>query len=309
VAPPINLCAKVPSACNTSVANGLSSVVAANLNGDLASNATLVYAGDLQGNLWRIDISNVNPTLWTVTVLFQARNASGALQPITTTPAVTLNPNYPRFVGEMVFVGTGQLLGVGDLSTTQVQSMYGVYDNNSAPTTPILRANMVQQTLTNITINLIGGGTVAGRTDTMNTVNLLQKGGWYVDLSLLSGERSITDPQIDSGAVIFTSIQPSPNQCVGGDYSWLNLFNFATGGAFPSAPLTLTTQTVAGVSLGESDSSSPQVEINNGGSSSREILVTESGTGTNISTNGTVPIQGFNMVGSTLHRTAWTELR
>jgi type IV pilus assembly protein PilY1 len=305
----INLCSAVASACSTSVANGLSSVVAANLNGDLASNATLVYAGDLQGNLWRIDISNVNPTLWTVTVLFQARNASGALQPITTTPAVTLNPNYPRFVGEMVFVGTGQLLGVGDLSTTQVQSMYGVYDNNSAPTTPILRANMVQQTLTNITINLIGGGTVAGRTDTMNTVNLLQKGGWYVDLSLLSGERSITDPQIDSGAVIFTSIQPSPNQCVGGDYSWLNLFNFATGGAFPSAPLTLTTQTVAGVSLGESDSSSPQVEINNGGSSSREILVTESGTGTNISTNGTVPIQGFNMVGSTLHRTAWTELR
>ena len=305
----INLCSAVASACSTSVANGLSSVVAANLNGDLASNATLVYAGDLQGNLWRVDISNVNPTLWTVTVLFQARNASGALQPITTTPAVTLNPNYPRFVGEMVFVGTGQLLGIGDLSTIQVQSMYGVYDNNSAPTTPILRANMVQQTLTNITINLIGGGTVAGRTDTMNTVNLLQKGGWYVDLSLLSGERSITDPQIDSGAVIFTSIQPSPNQCVGGDYSWLNLFNFATGGAFPSAPLTLTTQTVAGVSLGESDSSSPQVEINNGGSSSREILVTESGTGTNISTNGIVPIQGFDMVGSTLHRTAWTELR
>jgi type IV pilus assembly protein PilY1 len=305
----INLCSAVASACSTSVANGLSSVVAANLNGDLASNATLVYAGDLQGNLWRIDISNVNPTLWTVTVLFQARNASGALQPITTTPAVTLNPNYPRFVGEMVFVGTGQLLGVGDLSTTQVQSMYGVYDNNSAPTTPILRAAMVQQTLTNITINLIAGGTVAGRTDTMNPVNLLQKGGWYVDLSLLSGERSITDPQIDSGAVIFTSIQPSPNQCVGGDYSWLNLFNFATGGAFPSAPLTLTTQTVAGVSLGESDASSPQVEINNGGSSSREILVTVSGTGTDISTNGTVPIEGFDMVGSTLHRTAWTELR
>jgi type IV pilus assembly protein PilY1 len=309
VALPINLCAKVPSACNTSVANGLSSIVAANLNGDLSSNATLVYAGDLQGNLWRIDISNVNPTLWTVTVLFQARNASGAMQPITTTPEVTLNPNYPRFVGEMVFVGTGQLLGVGDLSTTQVQSMYGVYDNNSAPTTPILRANMVQQTLTNITINLTGGGTLAGRTDTMNTVNLLQKGGWYVDLSLLSGERIISDPQIDSGAVIVTSIQPSSNVCVGGDFSWLNLFNFATGGAFSSAPLTLTTQTVAGVSLGESYASSPQVEISDSGSSSREILVTESGTGTDISTNGTVPIQGFYMVGSTLHRTAWTELR
>lgn len=305
----INLCAQVASACNTSVANGLSSVVAANLNGDLSSNATLVYAGDLQGNLWRIDISNVNPSNWTVTVLFQARDSSGAMQPITSTPAVTLNPNYPRYVGEMVFVGTGQLLGVGDLSTTQVQTVYGVYDNNSAPTTPILRATMVQQTLSNMTINITGGGTVAGRTDTMNTVNLLQKGGWYVDLSLVSGERVVTDPQIDSGAVIVTSVQPSGNVCAGGDNSWLNLFNFATGGGFPSAPLTISTQSVAGVSLGATYASAPRVEIDNSGSASREILVTESATGQGISTNGTVPIQGFNMYGHVLHRTAWTELR
>jgi len=305
----IDLCAEVATACNGSVANGLSSVVVANLNGDLSSNATLVYAGDLEGNLWRIDISNVNPALWTVTVLFQARDASGAMQPITASPAVTLNPNYPRYVGEMVFVGTGQLFGISDLSTTQVQSLYGVYDNNSAPATPILRSNMVGQTLSNITINITGGGTVAGRTDTMNTVDLLQKGGWYVDFSLVAGERLISDPQVDSGAVIVTSVAPTGNICAGGDYSWLNLFNFATGGGFPSAPLTLTTQVVTSVSLGETYSSSPRVEINNSGSSSREILVTESGTGADMSTNGTVPIQGFDMYGRALHRTAWTELR
>jgi type IV pilus assembly protein PilY1 len=305
----IDLCAQVASAyCNLTLANGLSSVVAVSLNGDLSSNATLVYAGDLQGNLWRIDISNVNPTLWTVTVLFQARTAGGVLQPITVMPAVTLNPNYPRFVGQMVFFGTGQMLGIADLSTTTTQSVYGVYDNNSVPSTSIVRAGLVQQTLTAATINLTAGGTLAGRTDSANTVNLLQKSGWYVDLTLASGERIVSDPQVDSGAVVVTSVQPAGTTCTGGDYSWLNLFNYATGGAFASAPLTLTSQIIEGISLGETYAASPRVEIDANGPVSREIMVTESGTGVATSLTGAVPIQGFDMYGSSLHRTAWTEL-
>jgi len=304
----IDLCAQVSGVCNLSLANGLSSVTAANLNGDLSSNATLVYAGDLQGNLWRIDISDTNASNWTVSVLSQARSSTGVLQPITSAPAVTLNPNYPRYVGEMVFIGTGQMLGIADLSNTAVQSVYGIYDNNSAPSTPILRASLVQQTLSNATITLTAGGTLAGRTDSANAVNLLNKSGWYVDLSLVSGERVVSDPQVDSGAVVVTSVQPSGSTCAGGDYSWLNLFNFATGGAFTTAPLTITSQIIEGVSLGETYASAPRVEIDANGPVSREILVTESGTGADISTTGTVPIQGFDMYGHSLHRTAWTEL-
>lgn len=305
----IDLCAQVTSAyCNLTLANGLSSVTAVSLNGDLSSNATLVYAGDLQGNVWRIDISNVNPTLWTVTVLFQARTPTGGPQPITVAPAVTLNPNYPRYVGEMVFFGTGQMLGIPDLTTTTIQSVYGIYDNNSVPSTPILRASLVQQTLTATTINLTAGGTLSGRTDSANTVNLLQKSGWYVDLTLVTGERIVSDPQVDSGAVVVTSVQPATSTCTGGDYSWLNLFNFATGGAFASAPLTLTSQIIEGISLGETFASAPRVEIDANGPVSREIMVTESGTGLATSLNDTVPIQGFQMYGRSLHRTAWTEL-
>jgi type IV pilus assembly protein PilY1 len=311
----IDLCAQV-AYCNLTLANGLSSVVAVSLNGDLSSNANLVYAGDLQGNLWRIDISNVNPASWTVTVLFQARTPTGGssttpsapLQPITVAPAVTLNPNYPRFVGQMVFFGTGQMLAIADLSTTTTQSVYGIYDNNSVPSTPIERASLVQQTLTATTINLTAGGTLAGRTDSANTVNLLQKSGWYVDLTLALGERIVSDPQVDSGAVVVTSVQPAGTTCTGGDYSWLNLFNFATGGAFASAPLTLTSQIIEGISLGETYAASPRVEIDANGPVSREIMVTESGTGVATSLTGAVPIQGFDMYGSSLHRTAWTEL-
>ena len=46
-----------------------------NSGGEVAGYANIVYAGDLQGNLWRVDISNRNPALWAVTVLFQARDA------------------------------------------------------------------------------------------------------------------------------------------------------------------------------------------------------------------------------------------
>jgi type IV pilus assembly protein PilY1 len=313
----IDVCSKVATTyCNLTLANGLSSVTAVSLNGDLSSNATLVYAGDLQGNMWRIDISNVNPASWTVTVLFQARTPTGGtsatptapLQPITVAPAVTLNPNYPRYVGEMVFFGTGQMFGIPDLTSTTAQSVYGIYDNNSVPSTPIMRAGLVQQTLTATTINLTAGGTLPGRTDSANTVNLLQKSGWYVDLTLVAGERVVSDPQVDSGAVVVTSVQPATSTCTGGDYSWLNLFNFATGGAFVSAPLTLTSQIIEGISLGETYAAAPRVEIDANGPVSREIMVTESGTGLATSLNNTVPIQGFDMYGRSLHRTAWTEL-
>jgi type IV pilus assembly protein PilY1 len=141
----LNLCGIVPAACNTSLANGLSSVTLTNASGAVGNYATILYAGDLQGNLWRVDVSNSNPANWTATVLFQATDPSGNPQPITTAPAVTLNPLYPRVQGTMVFIGTGQLLGTPDLSTTQTQTVYGIYDSGSS--TMLTRAALVQQTM------------------------------------------------------------------------------------------------------------------------------------------------------------------
>jgi type IV pilus assembly protein PilY1 len=86
------------------------------------------YAGDLQGNVWRVDITDPSPANWIVSVMFQTTDPGGAPQPITTVPAVTLNPKFPNLLRTMVYVGTGQLLGVPDLSTKQVQTMYGIYD-------------------------------------------------------------------------------------------------------------------------------------------------------------------------------------
>ncbi len=231
----IDLCAKVSGICDTSVANGLSSVTVVNSYGELSHPADTVYAGDLQGNVWRVDISDADPSAWTVKVIFQARDASGNKQPITTAPAVALNPLYPRYLGTMVYVGTGQLLGIGDLGTTGVQSLYGIYDPPTGAVAPIgfagipTRDNLVQQTL--------GTSTVGGKTvrieSTVLPVNLPTNRGWYIDFDLAAGERFVTDPVVEAGGgLVVTSYQPNADSCTSGGNAWLTVVDNATGGAF-----------------------------------------------------------------------------
>lgn len=227
----IDLCAAVPTACNLSVSNGLSSVIAVNTSGAITGTTNLVYAGDLQGNLWRVDVSNVNPTLWTATVLFQARDSSGNMQPITTKPVATLNPRFPQVLGTLVMFGTGQYLGVPDIANTKVQSVYGVYDPPAGYASPLTRASLLQQTLATATL-----GTTQVRTITGTMATYPTNKGWYIDLSLLSGERVINDPRLFSGGELilttFQPIVPSAGVCATLGSSYLMVLNFATGGSF-----------------------------------------------------------------------------
>ena len=260
----IDLCAAVAGVCNTGLANGLSSVTAVNSYGQVSAPANTVYAGDLQGNIWRVDITNSSPANWTVSVIFQARDSLGNLQPITTVPAVTLNPKFPQTLGTMVFVGTGQMLGIGDLATTAVQSMYGIFDAPTGSGSPLgfpgipTRSNLVQQflcsdtTAANVPVRDISGavlpnvmpvqGNCSPPITAATQVQLPQPNrGWFVDLALYNGavqtdpgERIITDPEIESGGgLVFTTYQPNPSVCQGGGSGWLMVLNYATGGAFP----------------------------------------------------------------------------
>lgn len=223
----VDLCAAVPTACNLAVANGLSSAIAVNTSGLGTAAANIVYAGDLQGNLWRIDISNASPASWGVSVLLQARDAGGNAQPITTTPVATLNPQYPQLLGTFVFVGTGQLLGIPDLPNTATQTIYGVYDPPAAYASPLTRASLVKQTLSSGLI-----GTTVVSTVTNNAVSVPTTKGWYIDLSLNSGERVVNNPLLKSGALVVTTTQPATNSCVSGGSSLLYVINYKTGSAF-----------------------------------------------------------------------------
>jgi type IV pilus assembly protein PilY1 len=319
----VDLCAAVPTACDLTSPNGLSSPIAVNSGGQVAGGANIVYAGDLQGNMWRIDVSNPNPALWAVSVLFQARDALGNKQPITTKPVATLNPRYPQVLGTMVMFGTGQFLGVPDIANTNVQSIYGVYDPPAGyGATPPTRANLMQQTLSAVTVGASEFRTVTGAAAVV-PVNK----GWYMDLNLLSGERVINDPRLESGGELvlttYQPIPPSPGSCTTGGSSYFMVLNFATGGAFTTPQFDAngdgkinSSDTVVpasggpavapvGMSLGNVFASAPTIRSGSFANGTGIALITESTVGV----AGTPTIQPVILKGSSKSRTAWWEVR
>jgi type IV pilus assembly protein PilY1 len=218
-------------------------------------------------------------------------------QPITSVPAVSLNPDFPRLPGVMVYVGTGQMLGIPDLSSTQVQTMYGVYDSGSNAST-FTRSTLQSQSMSadGANLRIVSGGPIV----------LPTQNGWYVDLSLLSGERIVTDPRIDSGAVVVTTVQPSSNTCSGGDVAWLMEFNYA-GGTFVSPQFDTNDNgeidsgdtTANGLLLGNVYAAAPVIVKAPCTTNCKRVkLITES--------SGT--IQNVTERGSQQQRTAWWEI-
>lgn len=232
----INLCNAIPGTCNASNPQGLSTVALAHSDGLLGQPITQVYAGDLQGNLWAIDVSNTNAGNWTTRLLFQAKDSTGSPQPITTPPLVTLNPSYPRLPGLFIMFGTGQFLTTNDLTNTQTQTIYGVWDNPSRLGTTLTRSNLQQQTLTLVS------ATTSGLpqdiiTSTSLAVNWGTNYGWFSDLPI-AGLRVNTVPILINGAFITTLNKPPSSPCGTASSMFLDL-NYLTGGAFPSPQLSL----------------------------------------------------------------------
>jgi type IV pilus assembly protein PilY1 len=143
---------------------------------------------------------------------------------------VSLNPSFPRVAGTLVLFGTGELLTVGDLSSSQVQTLYGVLDPFTLKT--YARSNLTGQTLSVSSTTATTGQAFITVSNT--SVNLSTSDGWYADLSGLgTGMRDITNPRLESGGVdIVTTFQPSANQCTGGGNGDFLALNYATGGSF-----------------------------------------------------------------------------
>lgn len=224
----IDLCAAVAGSCNVNLPQGLSSVALGNNDGIQGSPISAVYAGDLQGNLWEVDVSSANTSQWTVKLLFQARDAGGTAQAITTPPVITLNPNYPRKQGLFIMFGTGRMLTASDLLDSQTQTIYGVWDKPLSNTT-YNRSNLQSQTLSQISAAVSGFPTDI-LTATSTTINWNTKVGWFADLPV-SGQRTVTIPDLLNGTFLTTINTPPLSTCGGNFSSMLLELNFLTGGA------------------------------------------------------------------------------
>ena len=156
-----------------------------------------VYGGDLNGRVWRFDVSDPNAGNWTVAHLATLVDPSGVPQPITTSPQIEIDLN--NGTDRYVFIGTGRLLDTVDLtspSPAQTQTMYAFRDGtlttpNSAGLPIVPRSTMAVAG----GVNAIAGGA---------------PNGWYEDLS--SGQRIVTDVVADLNVVAYvgTDIQPDP---------------------------------------------------------------------------------------------------
>jgi type IV pilus assembly protein PilY1 len=190
-----------------------------------------MYAGDLQGNLWRIDARNASPSSWTGKKIFKGQTG----QPITTAPQVTRHPNG----GIIVMFGTGKYLETSDVNVVPpVQSLYGVIDldptSATVTTQTISDLNSLDISLANFTSGTPPVTTskrtlpVAGVTAGQCSVDK----GWKVDLKVgatVNGERNVFDTALVAGSLFAPTLIPSGDLCLGGGKSFLYCINPFTG--------------------------------------------------------------------------------
>lgn len=191
-------------------ANGLSTA-AAFVNSD--GQVTYVYAGDLQGSLWKFDLSDASPSNWTEPLrpLFSA----GVDQPITGQVSVVAHPEG----GRLVVFGTGRYLFEGDGAAGPTQALYGIWDKDNTDQV-VSKSNLLGQVLSATDVD-------GYRALSQNSINWRTHRGWYI--SLASGERVLSAPSLHAGRAIFTTFTPGSADCDGGE-SWVVGVNIWSGG-------------------------------------------------------------------------------
>lgn len=200
----------------TTLANGLGGVGVVR---DASGYITSLYAGDLNGSLWKFNYDSAAPSKFSVagtTPVFKAESTSGGVQPITQAPAI-----YDHSLGgKLVVFGTGKLFVNTDRDTTDVQSMWAIWDKPSDMVIrPIRRASTEPRTLS----------TVAGKDGAIfyslagNAVDWTgTQRGWVIDLYInsggtnsLAGERVIYPVQrVSSKLALISAVAPAGQTAV-----------------------------------------------------------------------------------------------
>jgi len=203
---------------------------------DQNDKADTIYAGDLFGNLWKFDISNISADSWGTALgsndvpqpLFIALAKNNKAQPITTEPSVASHATRP---GLMILFGTGKYIGSEDinLNSPDTQSFYGIWDNDATGT--IARSSLQEREIT----KEIGDirrliDTDTSKSITPAAIDWTTKKGWVLDLknhdSSLSpapgnkGERQITNSVSRFQKLSFTTLIPSDDPCKAGGSGW-----------------------------------------------------------------------------------------
>lgn len=219
---------------------------------DLDLNGTVdrAYAGDLEGNLHRFDLSSPEPASWTATRLFQARYGSGrgVPQSISARPLVFKHPSQSGF---MVVFATGVPLRPGQSGAVAVQSLYGIWDAGGVVHGVVDPDSLVAQRMSNI--RTTGNGSarlhrvVADQPVDYQLPSASQSGvrGWRIDLDAPRAESATGTaqhpgerfhPRLTAWGDLLIVTTQIPNGADGGAIGAVVPIKWATGGS-PRRPV------------------------------------------------------------------------
>jgi len=193
-----------------------------------------IYAGDLKGNVWKFDVSG-GISQWKVA--FKSGNtpepiftATDATNPQAITAPITVSVNNiasdSNFGKRYIFFGTGSYFRSGDPNDNQVQSWYGLIDEDS----------QISGRSSLATRSLLYTGTFDGSTartfETVTANDMIGKSGWYLDFDTETGERMVTSSTVHNLAVpalIASTIIPVDDPCLPEGRGFINLIDPFTG--------------------------------------------------------------------------------
>ncbi|HGL4988651.1 TPA: PilC family type IV pilus tip adhesin, partial [Neisseria gonorrhoeae] len=182
---------------------------------DLDGIVDIAYAGDRGGNMYRFDLSNSDPSKWSVSTIFEGG------KPITSAPAVS------RLADKRVVIfGTGSDLSEEDVVGKDQQYIYGIFDDDKGTGTVKVTVQngtgggLLEQTLTkeNNTLFLSNNKASGGSADK----------GWVVKLR--EGERVTVKPTVVLRTAFVTIRSYTGNDKCGAQTAILGI-NTADGGA------------------------------------------------------------------------------
>jgi len=178
------------------------------------------YAGDLNGNLWRFDLSGESAGEWKMKyLLFTAKDAANNPQSITAAPTLGLNALKDNKV--MVYFGTGKYFDVGDNSASVEprHSFYAVADIGSK--VDLDRSKLFKKELVTSYSATPPSRKVTQDVDPVQSPAWSTQNGWYLDFNDTAGERVTTKAILLQDWLIFPTLIPSGVACQYGGGSWL----------------------------------------------------------------------------------------
>lgn len=179
-----------------------------------------IYAGDLNGAMWKFAYNAAESSKFEIansgSPLINAISASSVAQPITQAPSIFDH----SLGGKIVVFGTGRLFNDIDRASSEIQSMYGVWDKPSDTILkPFSRSLLEPRELEKLVEK---AGTFYGLKPG-DDIDWATQRGWVIDLytapietttpitpNALLGERIIYPPQrINSKLVLFSAVAPA----------------------------------------------------------------------------------------------------